>query len=325
MRSDIPGGGPPDARIVRGAELGQHAGESGRAMGLPHDVGVERDAEHHGAAVAFRQQLLDRGADHAGERLRLLPASDDRGDVVDLLRIGDRQQPAVRGRQPRRLVVVRPVEDVAIALLRQQVRRPVAFGNPGAEPPRRADAQPGKPLGNVADHRHFAPAGQVALRRGVRRAMRCNLVATVAARLGQARAGIEHVRVDQRRGAQVEPVEQIEQPPRADAIAVITPGIVHDVGIGLRRGQLGTQAAAELEHLVIDAQIDGEAATIGPVVDGTIGDRAIGVAVVVRAHPPVTRRGRLGPKSSVVAWAGTSARVARCSDRSLQEVRRGHG
>jgi len=58
--------------------------------------------------------LSDRVFDHAGKRFGFLMAGDDRGNVVDLLGIRDRQDPlAAPRRQPCRLIVVRPVEDVA--------------------------------------------------------------------------------------------------------------------------------------------------------------------------------------------------------------------
>ena len=82
-------------------------------MWLPHDVGMESDAENGRATIAFAQQLLDGIVDHASEGRRLLMASDDRGDVVDLLRIGNGENAlAAAGLQPCGLIVMRPVEHI---------------------------------------------------------------------------------------------------------------------------------------------------------------------------------------------------------------------
>ena len=71
---------------------------------------------------------------HVGEDLRRIASRDDRRNVVDLLRIGDRQERPGAGPHPDRLVVHAPVQRVAVARLHQQVRRHEALGDPGAEP-----------------------------------------------------------------------------------------------------------------------------------------------------------------------------------------------
>ncbi len=107
--------------------------------------------------------------------------------------------------------------------------------------------------------------------------MRRNFVAAIATSFGEARTAIEDVGVQQRGRAQIEPVEQIEQPPRPDPVAVIVPRIIHDIGVGLRRRELRTQATAKVENLVIDAEVDRQSLALGPVIVGAIGDRAVGI------------------------------------------------
>ena len=185
---------------------------------------------------------------------------------------------------------MRPVHDVAIARRLQQIGRRLALGNPRTQPAAGPDAQRRQPRRHIVDHRPLVIDRQFALRLGIAAAMRGDLVAPVAARLGQAGAAIEHLGIEERGGLQLQPVEQVEQAPRADPIAIIAPGIVHDVRLGLRRGQLGPEPAVKVEHLVVDAEIDGEPAPARPVIDGAIDDGAIAVSVVIGlAHATPTK------------------------------------
>ena len=80
------------------------------------------------------QSFLEIGQHHGGELLGAVAADGDGRDVVDLLRIGDRQQPTVARLHPDRLVVHAPVERVAVAGSGQQLRGRAALGDPGGEP-----------------------------------------------------------------------------------------------------------------------------------------------------------------------------------------------
>ncbi|KTW09867.1 hypothetical protein NS258_14290 [Sphingomonas sanguinis] len=231
--------------------------------------------------IRLGQQLSDRVADHRGKALRLLPTLDHRGNVVDLLRIGDRQQIAMPGLQPRRLVVMRPVEHITVTRRLQQIGRRLALRNPGAKPSRGSNAQRRQALGHLGDQATLFALAEFTLRLGIGAAMRCNFVTPIAAGLREAGTAIEYLRVQERGRLQLQPVEQVEEPPRAHAIAIVAPGVVHDVGLRLRRREFSAQAPAKVKDLVIDAQIDGDPPPLRPVIDRTIDDGTIGVAAML--------------------------------------------
>ena len=61
--------------------------------------------------------------------------------------------------------------------------------------------------------------------------------------------------------------KSVEQPPGADPVAVVAPGVVEHVGLRPARRQLGAKALAEGEMLEVEREIDGEPLAAGPVVD----------------------------------------------------------
>ena len=61
--------------------------------------------------------------DHVSEVGALALARNDLRNVVELLRVGDRQDPALARVQPDRLIVVAPVEQIAVASFLQQIGR----------------------------------------------------------------------------------------------------------------------------------------------------------------------------------------------------------
>jgi hypothetical protein len=80
------------------------------------------------------QAFLEIIDDHVGELGRAILPRGDGGDVVHLLRVGDREQPAMRGAVPDGLLVVAPVERVAVPGLDEHVRRRHALRDPGRQP-----------------------------------------------------------------------------------------------------------------------------------------------------------------------------------------------
>src|SRR6185295_109713 len=85
-------------------------------------------------------------------------------------------------------------------------------------------------------------------------------------------------------------VEQVEQAPHPDAVAVVAPGEGARVGCRAFHRDRMAEAGAEREVLDVDAEIDGEALAVRPVVVRALGDRRIVVALVMRKfHGPRPR------------------------------------
>lgn len=97
MAGDVAGGRPPDTGIVRFPKLRQDAGKCRDAVCLSHYVGMERDTEDERPSVALGRQLLHARAYHGCERLCLLMALYDRGEVFDFLRVRNLEKPAIFG------------------------------------------------------------------------------------------------------------------------------------------------------------------------------------------------------------------------------------
>jgi hypothetical protein len=102
---------------------------------LADDVGMQRDAHHERLPFRLREHLVEVVDDHVCELSSRVLAGDDRGDVVQFLRIRHREdRPTRAGREPDRLVVHAPVQQVAVAGFRQEIGGEAALRNPGAEP-----------------------------------------------------------------------------------------------------------------------------------------------------------------------------------------------
>ena len=86
--------------------------------------------------------------------------------------------------------------------------------------------------------------------------MRDDLVAARAERGDQLRRLVVEPGIDQHGGGQIEGVEGVAQPPRADAIAVVAPGEIEHVGLAERGHELRAEPVAELESLEIEREID---------------------------------------------------------------------
>ena len=93
------------------------------AVRLADDVGVQRYAHHQRALFAFGVQHVEGVDDHVSEVGVLALARNDLQNVVELLRGGDRQDATLARVQPDRLIVVAPVEQIAVASFLQQIGR----------------------------------------------------------------------------------------------------------------------------------------------------------------------------------------------------------
>ena len=135
---------------------------------------------------------------------------------------------------------------------------------------------------HAGDQRALLRLAHVLLALGVGRAVTDDLVAALAQPLGDVGRRLVHLDVHLRLDRQVELVEELEQPPDADAVAVIAPGIDAGAHRLVRRRDGHALADAEAERLDIDGDVDGQARAVRPRVIGSLGDVRVLVASVRR-------------------------------------------
>ena len=107
----------------------------------------------------------------------------DHGNVVDFLGIGHGEEPAFTRPHPDGLIIHRPVEDVLIARLLEEIGRKVAGIDAGAEPSLRLLALVSLDRGrDVGDQLCLAGLVEIVLVLGVRSPVADDLVAALAKR-----------------------------------------------------------------------------------------------------------------------------------------------
>ena len=281
---------------------------------MPDEIGMQRHAHDDGLLPGLRQPLLEIVDDHVGEGRGRIGAGDDRGNVVHFLRIRDRQEESRLGPHPDRLVVHAPVQRIAVAGLGQQVGRRVALRDPRAQPAgRRHILRLGQDPGGLGDHRPLRRYVHPVLALAVRAAVAGDLVAPRAVGGHQLRRVFVHLGIGEDGRRQVELVEQRQQTPRADAVAVVPPGVVQDVRLRARGRQLRAQALAEREMLEVDAEIDRQPFAVGPGEVGPSGDRHVVEAAVMRkAHSGASAKPARASRISALSFQ-TSVRTIRPS------------
>ena len=190
-----------------------------------------------------------------------------------------------RVREPDGLVVHGPVHDVAIPRLLQEIHGDAAVGEPRAHPPhgpRALVALDGG--GDAGDQVALVALAEMPLLVGVGGAVAEDLVAARAQALGDVGRRLVDLGVHLRLGGQAELVEQVEDAPDADAIAVVAPA-VDAVALGLvGRGDGRALADPEAEGLDVEGQVDGEPAPARPGVVGSPRDVRVLVASVRGQH-----------------------------------------
>ena len=102
--------------------------------GQPTTYACNAMRHDQGSLSAFVLHHVEGVHNHGGEIGSLALACDDLGNVVELLRVGYRQDAALAGLHPDGLVVMAPVKQVAIAGLLQKIRGERRLRNPGAQP-----------------------------------------------------------------------------------------------------------------------------------------------------------------------------------------------
>src|SRR4051812_19657169 len=101
---------------------------------------------------------------------------------------------------------------------------------------------------------------------GVRVAVADQLVAALHASFDEFGTVVVERGVEDYAGGQLERVEELEAAPGADAVAVVAPGVVEDIGLGAFRAEGGAEARAEFEVLEVEAEVDGETFAAWPTV-----------------------------------------------------------
>ena len=206
----------------------------------------------------------------------------DGGGIVELGRVGHRQERPRARAQPERLVVGRPVHHVAVAGLLQQVGGDVALRGGGAHPTLRRPALAADDLlRHVVDQPPFVELPEIALALGVGAAVTDDLVAALADAVADLRVVLVEQRIDVVCRRQLELLEQVEQAPDADSVAVVAPGII---ALLLRLALLGRIPAGALA-IGVDLDIGGDAErqplAAGPGIVLALADDRIVVAIVL--------------------------------------------
>lgn len=98
----------------------------------------------------------------------------------------------------------------------------------------------------------------VALALGIGAAMPDDLIAAGPERLDEAGAIRVEAAVDEDARGQIQGVQGVLDPPGADPVAPVAPSVVEDVRLRPAGCEFGAEAAAEIEALEVEREIDGE-------------------------------------------------------------------
>src|SRR6218665_3268503 len=270
-------GEPHIALVAPLCNVLQCAAQMAQAIRLADQIGMQGDAHYQRLLAGLFEHLVDVVDDELGKVLAVHLARHDHRDVVDFLRVWNRPQGlAVAGLHARRLVIVAPVQGVAITAFEQQIRRGEALRNPWRQPA-------GRRLAAVHLHSAAAVLQQRPFGGFVERALLMGIAVTVADQFVAARdegcdqfgAVIIERRVGQHADRQAETVEQLQAAPGTDTVAVFAPCVVEHVRLRAHRTQARAQPLAKGEMLDVEAEIDGQPGTMGPAVMWAPYDRAV--------------------------------------------------
>ena len=252
--------------------------------GLARDEAVQHDAHHQGL-VGRGQHLVELIDDHRREVPPARQPADRRGAVVELQAVGDVQQRTGAGGQPDRPVVEPEVEHVAVARLLQQIEGVRGLGEPGRGPAQRRPALPrldrvthGGEIGGLGR------LGHAVERVGVADPMRHHLAARGREGAGQLRRVVVDRGVEQNGERDLGAAETIEDAEGPDAVAVVAPGGVGEVGMRDAGQQVLGQALAEGVVLDPQREIDREPRAVRPGSGRLAGDGDVRIAAVGCQH-----------------------------------------
>ena len=232
---------------------------------------MQRHAHDQRPRLGKLQHLVELVDDHVSEFSGAHLACDDGWNVIHFLRIGHREDAlAATAAEPDRLVVHAPVEEIAVAGFRQEVGRAVAVGDPRPQPALRLCR-----FGFRQAARRFAyqcALGgliEVALPFGIGSAMAHDLIAARPHRRHEVGRVVVHRTVGEGGQRQLERIENVEQVPGPDAVPIVPPGKVEDVGLRPARGEFGAETFAEGKVLQVEGKVDGEPPAAGPRIVGS--------------------------------------------------------
>ena len=135
MGVNVPRAAEPDfigIRVVN--DVAENFPEARQAIGLADHEGMHRQAENQRLIGALAHLFVEMGGNHAGEIVGGMSTGQLSRGIVDFDMVRDRQNWARPGRHPERLIVRRPIHDVAVSVFLQQVGRVVAFRYPRPHP-----------------------------------------------------------------------------------------------------------------------------------------------------------------------------------------------
>jgi hypothetical protein len=146
------------------------------------------------------------------------------------------------GFHPKRLIVRRPIHQELEPRLREEIGRDMALRHPGAHPAARPLAAVAVDLvPDIGDEAGLVLFPELALALGIGAAVANDLVPARLDGAQDLRGVIENRGVHEVSSRQAELIEEIEDAPHADAVAIIAPG----EGARVRRRQLGGHGMAE--------------------------------------------------------------------------------
>ena len=197
------------------------------------------------------------------------------GDVVELDRVGQRDQLPVGGADGGGLVVEHPVADVFHAGAGEQFRRLQGLGQAGAEPAERALA--GEALDDVHGAMDHLALVVVLVHGHLVIGMAHEFPALAPRLLGDAGIVLADPRIDRERRLDAVLLEQIEEAPHADPHAVFVPRPMRDVrqqrNSRRRRQHLARHRPGDVPDLEIDDRPYHEPCTAGQLQWRPVDDR----------------------------------------------------
>src|SRR5215470_15688203 len=257
--------------------------------GLPHRPKPERLADDEAVqgqrvderlSLGLLEQLLELVDDHLGELAAGVIAMRLRAGVVQFHGIGHRKQRSRARLHPDRLVIEWPIEQMRIAGLFQEIGRDVGFERPRSHPTGGTHADVFfDDLGALLDGARLVLLPHRPQQLGVGAAVAEYVVTAGFDLFDDLGVVIADAAVEKNRSGQLELVQDLEQAPIADSVAVVAPGEIAR-GLLAAAHRIHPEAGAEGEMLDIERDVEGEPLASGPVVVFALDDRRIGVSGV---------------------------------------------
>ena len=247
-------------------DMREGAAQMMQAMGLPHDKMMQRYRADRRVFVRCAPHFGEMIDDHVGIIPRRIAAKHDGGLIVQFQWIRHREDRPRASPGPKGLVVAdAPIEKILVPRLLQDIGRVVGRRQIGGQPPGWGFAfMANDCVRYQADHLGLFGFGHLRNPFRVRHAVPDDLITARPKSRDRLRAVIVDRRIGDDADRQVEFVEQVEQPPHPDPVAVVAPQITAVVGWRRRTIEIDP-TLAEDEMLQIDRDMDGEAFTVRPI------------------------------------------------------------